>query len=311
MTVNILVLRALGLGDLLTAVPALRGLRRGYPDAHITLATPDHLRPLVEQIGSVDRLLPVNGLDARIPRCDRVDIAVNLHGAGPQSTRLLADTRPRELITHAHPDLPGVAGPEWQADLHETRKWTRLLEWADMPADPTDLHLNRPHTSGRHDGVIVVHVGAAAAARRWPESGFAEVVANLACSAEVVLTGNEAERPSALAVANAAGLPDEQVLAGRQDLTELVGLIASARLVICGDTGVAHLATAYQTSSVVLFGPTPPSLWGPPSSPRHRVLWSGTTGDPHGDTTFPGLAAIRPEQVLAAVDDLNREVLHA
>jgi ADP-heptose:LPS heptosyltransferase len=49
--------------------------------------------------------------------------------------------------------------------------------------------------------------------------------------------------------------------------------------VICGDTGVAHLATAYGTPSVVLFGPMPPALWGPPPERRqHLVLWRGTGG---------------------------------
>ena len=44
---TIMVLRALGLGDLLTAVPALRGLRRHFPDGRIVLAAPERYRELV------------------------------------------------------------------------------------------------------------------------------------------------------------------------------------------------------------------------------------------------------------------------
>jgi hypothetical protein len=45
---------------------------------------------------------------------------------------------------------------------------------------------------------------------------------------------------------------------GRTDVGALAALVAHARLVICGDTGVAHLATAYGNRSVLLFGPMPP-----------------------------------------------------
>jgi ADP-heptose:LPS heptosyltransferase len=76
-------------------------------------------------------------------------------------------------------------------------------------------------------------------------------------------------------------------------------VIGAAGRVVCGDTGVAHLATALAVPSVVLFGPTSPAHWGPPPSPRHRVLWAGRTGDPHGNRPHDGLLDIQARDVLA------------
>ena len=72
---------------------------------------------------------------------------------------------------------------------------------------------------------------------------------------------------------------------------------------ISGDTGLAHLATAYARPSVTLFGPVPPAEWGPPAHPRHQVLWDGTAGyrgDPHGHRIDPALVAISVPEVLRA-----------
>jgi ADP-heptose:LPS heptosyltransferase len=74
---------------------------------------------------------------------------------------------------------------------------------------------------------------------------------------------------------------------------------------VSGDTGVAHLATAFGRPSVVLFGPTSPATWGPPPGRgEHRVLWSGRTGDPHGGRPHAGLLAIEPDAVLAELATL-------
>jgi ADP-heptose:LPS heptosyltransferase len=71
---------------------------------------------------------------------------------------------------------------------------------------------------------------------------------------------------------------------------------------VCGDTGVAHLATAFGRPSVLLFGPTPPGEWGPPPErTRHRVLWAGEVGDPLAPGPTPGLLAIGVEDVVAAL----------
>jgi ADP-heptose:LPS heptosyltransferase len=113
----------------------------------------------------------------------------------------------------------------------------------------------------------------------------------------VVVTGGPGEAWLARAVAEEAGVP--ALL--EPSLLELVSLIGRARLVICGDTGVAHLASNYRTPSVLLFGPVSPAAWGPPAGGPHQVLWHGDgAGDPHGRQVDPALLAITVEEVLDA-----------
>ena len=107
----------------------------------------------------------------------------------------------------------------------------------------------------------------------------------------VVVTGQRRGAGAAAAVVEAAGLPPNRLLAGDLDLAGLAALVADARLVVCGDTGVAHLASAYATPSVLLFGPTPPDRWGPPASGPHRVLWSGPDRRSARDDAGPRSAA--------------------
>ncbi|GAA0805887.1 glycosyltransferase family 9 protein [Spirilliplanes yamanashiensis] len=301
----ILALRALGLGDLLTAVPALRGLRAALPGP-LVLATPAWLAPLAAPLA--DRLLPTAGLDAPLDT-DRPEVAVNLHGSGPESHRLLAATRPGALWAFGN-DRAGHAGPAWPAGDHEVRRWCRLLSWYGVSADPADLRLPPPEAHPAVAGATIVHPGAKSPARRWPPRRFAAVARRLAADGHhVVVTGSAAERDLARAVAEAAGLPADRVLAGGTGIGELAALVAAARLVVSGDTGIAHLATAYGTPSVVLFGPVPPRLWGPPPSPVHHAIWHGTRVD-RGDTTAPGvhpaLLRVTVPEVLAAAERVQQ-----
>jgi ADP-heptose:LPS heptosyltransferase len=125
----------------------------------------------------------------------------------------------------------------------------------------------------------------------------------------VLVTGSASEIRRARAVAATAGLPPSAVLAGRTGLLDLAALVAAAGRVVCGDTGIAHLATALRTRSVVLFGPIPPAEWGPPSDRAwHRALWAGRRGDPHGGAIDPGLLRISVDAVLGAVETVDSAV---
>ena len=295
-------LRALGLGDFLTSVPALRALAAAFPDHRRVLAAPAVLEPLVRLSAAADELVDTAPLAPLDPSLDAADVAVNLHGRGPESHRVLLGARPERLIAFAHPQVPQSAdGPPWAADEHEVHRWCRLLQASGIPADAADLDLPKPPHEPH--GATVIHPGAASPARRWPVERWAEVARHqVAQGRPVVVTGSAAERDLAAQVAEQAGLPPDAVLAGSTDLLALAATVAGAGLVLCGDTGVAHLATALGTPSVVLFGPMAPDLWGPPPDrPQHVALWAGRPGDPHGSEPDADLLRITVDEVLAAL----------
>jgi ADP-heptose:LPS heptosyltransferase len=309
-TPAVVVLRALGLGDLLTAIPALRALADAFPRHPRLLATPAVLAPLARATGAVDDVVPAEGLAEPLdPRLRGAGLAVNLHGRGPESSDLLLATEPRRLVAFAHPAVPASSsGPRWRPDEHEVARWCRLLEESGIAADPTRLDLELPPGPVPHgaQGATLIHPGAASPSRRWPPDRFAEVArTEVAGGRRVIVTGGPTEVELAHDVADRAGLPESAVHAGQSGVLTIGRLVAAADRVVCGDTGIAHLATALRTPSVVLFGPTSPALWGPPPDrPWHRPLWTGTTGDPHGHLPDPGLLAIEVDQVLEALADL-------
>lgn len=312
-----LVLRDLGLGDLLVAVPALRLLRRALPDHRVVLLGP-------AWVGDVAGF-PVDAVtdDEAAPA---PDVVVNLHGRGPQSHARLdalagASTR---RIGHA---APGWDGPPWVDDPErpERRRWCDLLAACGLVSDDEaaaaadDVRLPapaRPDAGGASlpasrrapsSGFVVVHPGAAYGAKRWPVDRFAAVAAALAGDGRrVVVTGAPDEAPLTAAVATAADGVD---LAGRTTIADLTALVAGARLVVAGDTGIAHVATAYGVPSVTLFGPVGPAQWGPPYDPRHVVLTDPAVrrGERFADDPDPALLAVTVEQVLGCARALLRE----
>jgi ADP-heptose:LPS heptosyltransferase len=315
-TPTLTVLRALGLGDLLVAVPALRALARAFPGHRRVLAAPtwlEPLLPLIEEGGEpcLHRLAEVGGLEAgaeRLPSAPKV--GVNLHGRGPQSHRMLGASRPQRLIAFRNDTVPESRMlPIWQENEHEAERWCRLLRESGIEGNPEQLEISSPSVDlpAWAHGATLLHPGAASAARRWPPERWAAVArSERAAGREVLITGSRREVGLARWIATAAGLQTRSQLAGRTDLRHLAALVSAADTIVSGDTGTAHLATALGVPSVLLFGPTSPRRWGPPPERRiHRVLWEGTSGDPHAETVDPGLLEIGVDSALEAIESLR------
>ena len=301
---RVAILRALQLGDLLCAVPAFRALRYALPEAEIILIGLPWACEFVNRFGmylSGFREFPgYPGLPERAPAISRIpvflhqiqaehfDLVIQLHGNGRITNPLVA-TFGAALIAGFFergqycPD-PARFFPYPEHGL-EVDRLLKLLEslgiqsrgaQLEFPLYPSDFRALRTATEPhclQPRRYICLHVGASTPARRWSLENFIEVARHLSRRGfDIVLTGTELE--SELTRRVAAKLDSALDLAGRTSLGSLAALVHGARLVVCNDTGISHLADALQIPSVVLSTGTNPQRWAPRDRKLHRVLCS-------------------------------------
>jgi ADP-heptose:LPS heptosyltransferase len=293
------VLRALKLGDMLCAVPALRALRHALPAAEIVLVglpwaagfaarfahLVDGFCPFPGWPGLPEREPDVRGIPPFLSamQAGRFDLAVQLHGSGPFVNPVVA------LFGATHAAgfyLPGDYCPDpdrflpWPDHGLEVRRLLALTEFLGAPA--VGEHLEFPLQPADHAALneifdvgrpfAAVHPGASVPERRWPPERFAAAADALADRGlGVVLTGTASERDLTAAVARAMRAPAVD-LAGKTALGATAALIAAARVLVCNDTGVSHVAAAVRTPSVVVSTGDNPARWAPIDAQRHRVL---------------------------------------
>ncbi len=166
----------------------------------------------------------------------------------------------------------------------ELRRLLKLMEFLGAPARgeqlefplrAADFELLRATAETRDlepGGYVCIHPGASVPERRWPAERFAAVGRELAARGlRVVLTGTAAEAGLTSSVARAIGRHCLD-LAGRTELGTLGAVVAGARLLVCNDTGVSHVAAALEVPSVVISTGNNPERWSPVAARFHRVL---------------------------------------
>ncbi|WP_285647924.1 glycosyltransferase family 9 protein [Actinomycetospora sp. NBRC 106375] len=303
---RIAVLRANGLGDYVVAEPALAALHRAYPDAEVTLLGAGHHEALLAGRRSpVDRVVTVPlmpgvrvGPDedasedeveawCAARRAEGYDLAVQMHGGGRNSNKLLLRLGARVTVGAATPDAPRPDRwvPYWPYQ-HDTVRWLEVAAAAGARATrveprvevtPADLEASRAVVPPGDAPLLVVHPGATDARRCYPEERLGAVAQDLADrGARVVVAGGPGEADRVARVA--AGMRDApETAVGTLDLPALIGLLARASLVLGNDSGPRHLAGAVGTPTVAVFTYANLADVAPLTRVWHRVLvsWHG------------------------------------
>lgn len=300
---SIAILRALQLGDLLCTVPTFRALRRAYPHSQITLIGLPWAAAFAERFSHyLDDFISFPGWPglperdtqiAQIPsfleavQARHFDLVLQMQGAGT-ITNPLVTLFGGQLTAGFY--LPGQFCPDparffpYPEEEHEIRKFLQLAEKLGMPS--RGEHLEFPVSpeeqasferfcfeAGLRPGqYIIIHPGARAVTRRWSPRQFAMVADALAeMGFAIIVTGTEAERDLTCKVVEAMRAPAVDA-AGQTDLGTLALLIRHARLLVSNDTGVSHIAAAFETPSVILFSDSDPARWRPLNFQLHRAI---------------------------------------
>ncbi|MEK6346678.1 MAG: glycosyltransferase family 9 protein [Burkholderia sp.] len=299
---SIAIFRALQLGDMLCAVPALRALRRAAPHAHIALVGLPWAHAFVERFDDlVDELIVFPGAPgfpeqaetgAHLPaffdamRARRFDLAIQLHGSGGVANALLLEFGAAANAGFVQPDEAPRGGCfiAWPDTLPEIDRYLALTDALGAPSGDRRLafalhHADRDACSAllasqgiEPERLVLIHPGAQLPSRRWPAERFAAVADQLAADGwQIAITGTAAEAPLTAAMLGAMEAPALH-LAGATSLGALAALVARARLVVCNDTGISHIAAAMRTASVVVASGSDTLRWAPLDRDLHRVL---------------------------------------
>jgi len=295
-------------GDAVMTIPALRELRRLFPEARITLATRSWAKGLFEDAEFIDDLMVHEGSglrsvvrQVRAWRKHSFDLAVLLPNS--LETALVAslarvplrigyatDGRHR-LLTHPL-DLPDSRNSEHEVFyyLNIVARLERLVnrEQSFLKTQPDasldvaghrkvaakDL-LRRHGITGLTEGAPLIALcpgSINSRAKRWPSDRYAALADRFIDDwrADVLLIGSAAEEEVSLEVCGRMQ-NNPVVLTGKTELAELVAVLSLVDLLVTNDTGPAHIAAALGRPTLVIFGPTNP-LTTRPFSPYGEIV---------------------------------------
>jgi heptosyltransferase-2 len=303
--VKILIRATNWVGDAIMALPALRAVRRRFPEAEIAIVARPYVADIYRDQQICDRLIPYDPrgshagffgrerLAAEL-RAMRFDVALLLQNAF-DAAWLAWRARIPERIGYARDGRsflltkPLPLPERGEIPAHEKFYYLELLHragWVDSVQDESFIGLAVPEEkrrsaeeflskSGVRRGVLRIAIGAGASygsAKCWPPARFAELTNRLQSQtdADVLLFGTAAEADVSNAI-SAEMRRSPLDLTGKTAIADLPALLSQCHLFIGNDSGAMHVAAAVGLPVVAVFGPTDPDGTAP-VTPRCSIV---------------------------------------
>jgi heptosyltransferase-3 len=294
-----LLIRLRSIGDAVLTTPSITALRRFLPAAQIDILLEDRVAPVLVGHSAIDNIIayPSDNFLAQMKilrglRAQRYDVVYNLHG-GTTSTFLTALTGARHKVgfghyrygyLYNHLSIPAL--DFWRsADLQSTEQQLAMLGWTGVPVSdrpwpslPIDEAAKKSVNDklaaqgiGEDRPLVLLHPAAAFTSKQWPAEKFAQAADHFSSqgfSVVAVAAQNEETILRQLRESSVSGVHTFADLT----LPEITALAARTHLFIGNDSGIAHIAAAVKTPSVVIFGPSNITHWRPFTDAPNAVV---------------------------------------
>jgi heptosyltransferase II len=295
------------IGDAVMSVPALRELRRIFPEAHITLHTAEWADGLFGDAEFIDELVTFKRSKWRIKdvydnwqflQDDAFDLAILFPNSFESALTAFLTRIPRRFGYNK--DLrellltDPIAVPEWKDRKHEVFYYLNLIAEVEkrvlgrdsvasaLPDVSLDVTSQRQTAAKQllnsvgilgDKKIVALGVGSTnSRAKRWPAQSYAALndMLQTQSGVNVVLIGSKEESSVAADVISLSSSKPID-LTGKTELSEAVATLGSVDLLISNDMGLAHAADAVGTPTIIIFGPTDPTTTRP-YSPNAEVI---------------------------------------
>ena len=345
---KILIVRLSAIGDVLHATSVIHNLKRLRPDCHITWLVSPPADSLLQGNPDIDHLLVWDrrrmdkafaGLKfKKVIACLKearslmapyhFDVALDIQGLFLSGLLTRLSGAPWRIGIHERHEGNFLFITEMAPDItdrHKIRRYATALQPLGIGPDdfhpglvlalPDKLHAFaetfwQSHGIKLHDPahpLLMVNTRTTWPDKNWAPENFGHALRSLPESIQIVFSGAPGDEAYIRKAQQALGRPALSI-AGETSLLELAALLHTADLLLTGDTGPLYIAEAVGTTTVSLWGPTHPDIYGPLTSGHHFIL------SPHGCTacckthcrykTNACMHAIKPAAVTAKLKEL-------
>ena len=284
---KILFIQLSALGDTILAIPTVRTIHQSFPQAELSfLASATNLSYL-ERCPYIDRRIPFRYPFyqlIRMLRQEHFDWVIDLEHWSRFSAILAYATGTPRLVgfsaAHQYRHYPFTDTVPHIPGKHEVLNFLSIADELGCSTEDTTLavwvgeaehewcqNLLAQEQINPSALLVVLHPEAGRRGeprRRWPRERYVTLVDTLTSryNAQIVLTGAPDEVAVSQWIAERTAC-ETVCLAGRTQVNQLAALFAQADLVISGNCGPMHLASAAGTPVIALHGPTNSVQWGP------------------------------------------------
>jgi heptosyltransferase-2 len=340
---KILVRSANWIGDTVMMLPSLMTLKKNFPHAQITVLAKPWVIPLLKDHPSVDKTMVFAKGESVFTslresvriisrlRAERFDMAVLFQNAfeaaflayaGKVTYRIGYTTDGRGfLLTHK------VKRDQHILCVHQVEYFLNLIEAIDCHIEEREplLYVNEEDSRasslmlssrGIEDTPFIIGINPGAeygSAKRWPEERFA-VIGEWAAkrwNAKVVIFGSSSETEIAAKVANLMRTANPVNLCGHTTLGQAMALIKRCNFFLTNDSGLMHIAAAFNIPLVAIFGPTNHVVTSPMSS-NARIIRHNIDCSPCLKEVCPSdhrcMLSIEPDEVWEKMVELKKEL---